>query len=301
MRCAARSRRSGSFDVSCMLRAPGSAAELPRPRSDAAIIRAAIEASAAGCLCISRLRTSADSPGVPGGDQLVFLHHPYDTGGLFVTSAGAGAGAGAGEEEALGASADTGARFDSVTQKRTSCAADHELLTSALRFVVARALLQNLRRDRRADKTQDQSHPQIPRTTRMEADASCPDPGTGCPRGGPGGRASERPPQDRTCGPRLRRPWRGFYCSAITTPERHVVGVRGGSGTSAAVVKPLDARGARGTVELGLIPDPWTLGLSRPVDELPIADPVQLWLDCASEGERALEAADAVAQFMSWS
>jgi len=54
-------------------------------------------------------------------------------------------------------------------------------------------------------------------------------------------------------------------------------------------------------VELGLIPDPWTLGLSRPVDELPIADPVQLWLDCASEGERALEAADAVAQFMSWS
>ncbi len=69
----------------------------------------------------------------------------------------------------------------------------------------------------------------------------------------------------------------------------------------AVVLKPLDARGGRGTVELGLTPDPWTLGLARSVDELPIADPVQLWLDCASEGERALEAADAVAQIMSWS
>jgi len=33
-RCAARSRRGVSFDVSCMLRAPGSAAELPHPGSD---------------------------------------------------------------------------------------------------------------------------------------------------------------------------------------------------------------------------------------------------------------------------
>jgi hypothetical protein len=48
-------------------------------------------------------------------------------------------------------------------------------------------------------------------------------------------------------------------------------------------------------------PDPWTVGLSRPVRGLPIADPAQLWLDCASEAERALKAADAVAQVMSWS
>lgn len=69
----------------------------------------------------------------------------------------------------------------------------------------------------------------------------------------------------------------------------------------ASALDPVDARGGRGTVELALAPDPWTLGLSRPVNGLPIADPVQLWLDCASEGERALEAADAVAQVMSWS
>ena len=69
----------------------------------------------------------------------------------------------------------------------------------------------------------------------------------------------------------------------------------------ATAVRPVQSRGGRGTVEVALAPDPWTLGLSRPVNRLPIADPVQLWLDCASEGERALEAADAVAQVMSWS
>ena len=64
---------------------------------------------------------------------------------------------------------------------------------------------------------------------------------------------------------------------------------------------PVDARGRRGTLELALAPDPWTISLSRARRGLPIADPAQLWLDCASEGERALEAADAVAQAMSWS
>lgn len=63
---------------------------------------------------------------------------------------------------------------------------------------------------------------------------------------------------------------------------------------------PVDTREGRGTIELALAPDPWTLGLGRVVDGLAIADPAQLWLDCASQGERALEAADAVAQVMSW-
>jgi hypothetical protein len=69
----------------------------------------------------------------------------------------------------------------------------------------------------------------------------------------------------------------------------------------AKALDPVESRGGRGTVEVALAPDRWTLELSRTVDDLPIADPVQLWLDCASEGERALEAADAVAQIMSWS
>lgn len=63
---------------------------------------------------------------------------------------------------------------------------------------------------------------------------------------------------------------------------------------------PIETRGGRGTVELALAPDAWTLGLARVLDGLPLADPAQLWLDCASQGERALEAADAVAQIMSW-
>jgi hypothetical protein len=69
----------------------------------------------------------------------------------------------------------------------------------------------------------------------------------------------------------------------------------------AGALTPVESRGGRGTVEVSLVPDPWTLELARTVDALPIADPVQLWLDCAAEGERALEAADAVAQVMSWS
>jgi DNA-binding MarR family transcriptional regulator len=64
---------------------------------------------------------------------------------------------------------------------------------------------------------------------------------------------------------------------------------------------PVDTRGGRGTIEIALASDPWTLGLGRVIDGLPIADPAQLWLDCASQGERALEAADAVVQVMSWS
>lgn len=68
----------------------------------------------------------------------------------------------------------------------------------------------------------------------------------------------------------------------------------------AEVLVPERSRGGRGTVRMFAAPDPWTLGLSTRRDTLPIADPVQLWLDCSSEGERALEAADAVAKAMGW-
>lgn len=65
--------------------------------------------------------------------------------------------------------------------------------------------------------------------------------------------------------------------------------------------EPDPVRGRRGAVRLRIVPDTWTLGLARRVAGMPIADPVQLWLDCASEGERALEAADAVAEESGWS
>lgn len=66
-------------------------------------------------------------------------------------------------------------------------------------------------------------------------------------------------------------------------------------------LSPDESRGGRGTLEVALAPDDWIFELASEVAELPVADPVQLWLDCSSEGERALEAADSVAQLMSWS
>jgi hypothetical protein len=77
----------------------------------------------------------------------------------------------------------------------------------------------------------------------------------------------------------------------ITPDEVGVLGER---------LQPEPARGGRGSVEVADAPDPWTLGLARVVEGVPLADPVQLWLDCASEGERALEAADAVAEVTGW-
>jgi DNA-binding MarR family transcriptional regulator len=66
-------------------------------------------------------------------------------------------------------------------------------------------------------------------------------------------------------------------------------------------LQPESARRARGVIRVALAPDPWTLGLTRSLDGLPVADHVQLWLDCASHGERAIEAADAIAATAGWS
>ncbi len=71
--------------------------------------------------------------------------------------------------------------------------------------------------------------------------------------------------------------------------------------TLARALQPVPARGGRGTVRIALAPDPWTLILARPLEGVPVSDSVQLWLDCSSEGERALEAADAVAETAGWS
>jgi hypothetical protein len=70
--------------------------------------------------------------------------------------------------------------------------------------------------------------------------------------------------------------------------------------TLAAVLMPERSGGGRGTVRMSVAPDPWTLSLATEDGKVPVADPVQLWLDCSSEGERALEAADAVAKAMGW-
>jgi hypothetical protein len=67
------------------------------------------------------------------------------------------------------------------------------------------------------------------------------------------------------------------------------------------VLAPEPGRRDRGSIRIAIAPDPWTLRLADTSGAFPVADRVQLWLDCASEGERALEAASAVAEITGWS
>jgi hypothetical protein len=62
----------------------------------------------------------------------------------------------------------------------------------------------------------------------------------------------------------------------------------------------VERRSGRGTVRIAVAPDDWIFGLAQDLDGVAVADPAQLWLDCAAEGERALEAAEAVAGMMRW-
>jgi len=69
----------------------------------------------------------------------------------------------------------------------------------------------------------------------------------------------------------------------------------------ADTLQPEPGPRGRGSVRIAVTPDSWTLSLGQTAEDLPVADPVQLWLDCASEGERALVAAEAVARASGWS
>jgi biotin operon repressor len=60
------------------------------------------------------------------------------------------------------------------------------------------------------------------------------------------------------------------------------------------------SRPAAGRITAQLAPDPFVLSLATNREGIQVADPVQLYLDCRSAGERALEAADAIRTEMSW-
>jgi DNA-binding MarR family transcriptional regulator len=60
------------------------------------------------------------------------------------------------------------------------------------------------------------------------------------------------------------------------------------------------ARPGPGRVTIQVAPDPFVLKLASEHDDVKIADPVQLYLDCRLAGERALEAADAIREVMGW-
>lgn len=63
---------------------------------------------------------------------------------------------------------------------------------------------------------------------------------------------------------------------------------------------PAPGRGRRGTLRLAVAPDPFMLDVSTVRDGLTVADPAQLYLDSVREGERSLEAADAIRRLMDW-
>jgi DNA-binding transcriptional ArsR family regulator len=62
----------------------------------------------------------------------------------------------------------------------------------------------------------------------------------------------------------------------------------------------IESRRGLGMLRLAVARDDWVFGLAQDFDGLAVADPVQLWLDCVTEGERALEAAEALADVMRW-
>jgi DNA-binding MarR family transcriptional regulator len=57
---------------------------------------------------------------------------------------------------------------------------------------------------------------------------------------------------------------------------------------------------SKANVRVAIAPDPFLFRLVRDRDALPVADPVQLWLDCMTEGERAMEAAAMIASEQGW-
>lgn len=60
------------------------------------------------------------------------------------------------------------------------------------------------------------------------------------------------------------------------------------------------SRPGPGRITAYVAPDPFVLSLATSYDDVLVADPVQLYLDCRRAGERALEAADAIRAEMSW-
>ena len=68
----------------------------------------------------------------------------------------------------------------------------------------------------------------------------------------------------------------------------------------ATELAPISSRPAPGRVTVQMTRDPFVLSLASDRNGIQVADPVQLYLDCRSAGEGALEAADAIRAEMRW-
>jgi DNA-binding MarR family transcriptional regulator len=63
---------------------------------------------------------------------------------------------------------------------------------------------------------------------------------------------------------------------------------------------PSRSASAHAQLRVAIAPDDFIFDLATERAGLPVVDQVQLWLDCSGEGERAQQAADAIAREMGW-
>lgn len=66
------------------------------------------------------------------------------------------------------------------------------------------------------------------------------------------------------------------------------------------VLAPTRSARAHPALRVAIAPDDFIFDLSSELEGVPVVDRVQLWLDCNGEGERALQAAEAIAREMGW-
>lgn len=91
-----------------------------------------------------------------------------------------------------------------------------------------------------------------------------------------------------------------FVRNAVEPADVLLLTGREGAGWWKGRLLARPAEGSFGLLRIGVIDDDFVLSLAEPHQKLPIADPVQLWLDTAQSGERARAASDAIADAMGW-
>ncbi len=91
-----------------------------------------------------------------------------------------------------------------------------------------------------------------------------------------------------------------FVCRVVEPVDVVAWIQRDDAGLWAKELAPITSRPAPGRVTMQLTRDPFVLSLASDRNGIQVADPVQLYLDCRSAGERALEAAHAIRVEMGW-
>jgi len=91
-----------------------------------------------------------------------------------------------------------------------------------------------------------------------------------------------------------------FVRRVVEPSDVTILLVRDDSDLWAEELMAAPARPGPGRITAQLAPDPFVLSLATRRDDVWVADPVQLYLDCRLAGERAIEAAEAIRAEMDW-